>query len=130
MIDNVGLKIKGVREAKKLSQNEVVAKLAELNITMSRETLSKIETNKRTISAMELNALCTVYGIDISSIFDEGEADDLVTLFREKCNFNDEVAITELEGLQNMIKVFISQKELYKGEFQVPSRRPLWEEFI
>jgi transcriptional regulator with XRE-family HTH domain len=130
VIDNVGLKIKDVREEKKLSQNEVVAKLAELNITMSRETLSKIETNKRTISAVELNALCAVYGIDISSIFDKGETDDLVTLFREKCDFNDEVTITELEGLQNMIKIFISQEELYKGGFQVPLRRPLWEEFI
>ncbi|NLJ98696.1 MAG: helix-turn-helix transcriptional regulator, partial [Tissierellia bacterium] len=39
----IGKKIKNIREQKKLSQSEVVEKLAKQDINMSRETLSKIE---------------------------------------------------------------------------------------
>lgn len=48
----IGLKIKAVREERGLSQAEVVERLAEQNVNMSRETLSKIENNNRTISAI------------------------------------------------------------------------------
>ena len=122
----IRLKIKAIREARGLSQIEVVERLAEKGINMSRETLSKIENGNRTVSAVELNALCKVLNIDINILFEEDEDDDLVTLFRKK-NFS-EKTIEEVEKLQDMIKMFIYQKKIYNGEFKPQKRKPLWEE--
>ena len=122
----IGLKIKAIREARGLSQTETVEKLAEKGINMSRETLSKIENDSRTVSAVELNAICKVLNIDINILFEEDEDDDLVTLFRKK-NFS-EKTVKEVERLQDMIKIFIYQKKIYTGEFKLQKRKPLWEE--
>jgi transcriptional regulator with XRE-family HTH domain len=122
----IRLKIKAIREARGLSQIEVVERLAEKGINMSRETLSKIENGNRTVSAMELNAICKVLNIDINILFEDEEDDDLVTLFRKK-NFS-EKTIEEVEKLQDMIKMFIYQKKIYNGEFKPQKRKPLWEE--
>lgn len=122
----IGLKIKAVREERGLSQAEVVERLAEQNVNMSRETLSKIENNNRTISAIELNAISKVLNVDMNTLFEDNEDYDLVTLFRKK-NFS-EKTITEVEKLQDMIKVFIYQKKIYNGEFQPQKRKPLWKE--
>ncbi len=122
----IGLKIKAIREARGLSQIEAVERLAEKGINMSRETLSKIENGNRTVSALELNAICKVLNIDINILFEEDEDDDLVTLFRKK-NFS-EKTIEEVEKLQDMIKMFIYQKKIYNGEFKPQKRKPLWEE--
>ena len=122
----IGLKIKAIREARGLSQIEAVERLAEKGINMSRETLSKIENGNRTVSALELNAICKVLNIDINILFEEDEDDDLVTLFRKK-NFS-EKTVEEVEKLQDMIKMFIYQKKIYDGEFKPQKRKPLWEE--
>lgn len=122
----IGLKIKAIREARGLSQIEVVERLAGKGINMSRETLSKIENGNRTISAVELNALCKVLNIDINILFEDEEDDDLVTLFRKK-NFS-EKTVKEVEKLQDIIKMFIYQKKIYNGEFKPQKRKPLWEE--
>jgi len=122
----IGLKIKAIREARGLSQIEAVEILTEKGINMSRETLSKIENGNRTVSAVELNAICKVLNIDINILFEEDEDDDLVTLFRKK-NFS-EKTIEEVEKLQDMIKMFIYQKKIYDGEFKPQKRKPLWEE--
>lgn len=121
----IGLKIKAIREARGLSQVEVVERLAKQDVNMSRETLSKIENGNRTVSAVELNALCKVLNIDINILFEDDD-DDLVTLFRKK-NFS-EKTIKEVEKLQDMVKVFIYQKKIYAGEFKPQERKPLWEE--
>ncbi len=123
-INELGAKIRAAREEKAFSQSEVVEKLMEKGINMSRETLSKIENGNRSISAVELNALCSILGIDINSLFNE--EDDLVTLFRKR-NFS-ENTINEVEKLQDMIKVFIYQKKIYNGEFKPTKRKSLWEE--
>ena len=122
----IGLKIKAIREARRLSQIEAVERLAEKGINMSRETLSKIENGNRTVSAVELNAICKVLNIDINILFEDEEDDDLVTLFRKK-NFS-EKTVEEVEKLQDMIKMFIYQKKIYNGEFKPQKRKPLWEE--
>ena len=124
----IGLKIKAVREERGLSQAEVVERLAEQNVNMSRETLSKIENNNRTISAIELNAISKVLNVDMNTLFEDNEDYDLVTLFRKK-NFS-EKTITEVEKLQDMIKVFIYQKKIYNGEFKPQKRKPLWVECL
>ena len=64
----------------------------------------------------------------MNTLFEDNEDYDLVTLFRKK-NFS-EKTITEVEKLQDMIKVFIYQKKIYNGEFKPQKRKPLWEECL
>jgi transcriptional regulator with XRE-family HTH domain len=123
---SLGLKIKSFREELNLSQSEVVEKITEQGINMSRETLSKIENGNRTVSAVEFNALCNVLYIDINSLFEEYEEDDLVTLFRKR-NLS-EKELEALEELQEMAKIFIYQKKIYYGEFKPQKRNPMWKE--
>lgn len=127
-LEKIGTKIKNLREEKGLKQNELVDKLTEKRINISRETLSKIENNSRTISAIELNAICNVLNVRNDDIFSE-EEEDLVTLFRRKGTFSNDT-LEEIENLQGMIKVFINQEKIYKGEFKPQRRKPLWEECI
>lgn len=109
----IGKKLKSIREESNMSQSHVVAGLKEEGIHMSRETLSKIENYARSISAIELNALCKVLNVDIGDFFQENK-DDIVTFFRKR-NFS-ENALNEIHGLQEMVKVFIRQEKIYKQE--------------
>lgn len=108
----LGKKIRAIREEKGLSQLAVVEKLVEQDINMSRETLSKIENNSRSISAIELNALCNVFNVDIGDFFHKEELDDLVTFFRKR-NFSQNT-LEEIYKLQEMVKVFINHEKIYK----------------
>lgn len=123
---SIGSKIKQIRQEKNMSQEFVVERLSELDVIMSRETLSKIETNKRSISAIELDALCNIFSVDISEFFEE-EDDDLVTLFRKKRDLSEET-LKELENLEDLIKMAIGQKEIFYGQFKVNKRTPLWKD--
>lgn len=110
----IGKKIKAFREERGLSQSKVVEELAQLGINMSRETLSKIENNSRSISAIELKAISDVFGVDIEDFFDEEESEDLVTFFRRK-NYSQNT-LEEISKLQEMVKIFIEQEKIYKKE--------------
>ena len=110
----IGKKIKAIREEKKLSQSKVVEKLVQYDINMSRETLSKIENNSRSISAIELNALCKVLDVDIKDFFQDEKDEDLVTFFRKR-NFSQNT-LEEISEFQEMVKMFIKQEKIYREE--------------
>lgn len=80
----IGKKIKTIRKEKRLSQSKVVEKLIQKDINMSRETLSKIENNNRSISAIELKAISEVLNMEIGDFFDEEEPEDLVTFLERE----------------------------------------------
>lgn len=126
---SIGSNIKTLREENGLNQNQLVDKLLEKDIHMSRETLSKIENDNRTISAIELAVICDIFGISYDEFFKETENDDdLTTLFRKKGNFS-ETTIEEIEVLQDMIKIFINQGKIFKNEYNPKRREPIWKEF-
>lgn len=114
---DIGNKIKEIRGEQKLSQSKVVEKLEKYGIHMSRETLSKIENNSRTISALELNTICKILNIDIGEFFYEEDTDDLVTFFRKR-KFSEDT-LEEISELQEMVKVFINQEKIYKEDWQI-----------
>ena len=111
----IGKKIKTIRKEKRLSQSKVVEKLIQKDINMSRETLSKIENNNRSISAIELKAISEVLNMDIGDFFDE-EPDDLVTFFRNR-NFSNK-SLIEISQLQDMVKIFLNHEKMYKEEHE------------
>ena len=74
--NSIGFNIKTLREEKGLNQNQLVDKLLEKNIRMSRETLSKIENDNRTVSAIELAAICDILGVSYDEFFKEIDNDE------------------------------------------------------
>jgi transcriptional regulator with XRE-family HTH domain len=119
----IGGRIKSFRENKKISQQLMVDKLKDLGISISRETLSKIENGNRTVSAVELKAISTVLDLDIETLLEENEDDSLVTLFRNR-NMNEE-AIKSVESLQEMIIDFMNQKKILNTN-TTTNLEPLW----
>ena len=119
----IGGRIKEHREEKKISQQLMVDKLKELEIVMSRETLSKIENGNRTISAVELKAICVALDLTVEQILEEPEDDNLVTLFRMR-NFNLDT-LKDVETLQDMIMSFMNQKKILELKSTVKIE-PLW----
>lgn len=119
----IGGRIKSFREGKKISQQSMVESLKELGITMSRETLSKIENGNRTVSAVELKAICSVLDVAVELLLEEYEDDNLVTLFRKR-NMKEDT-IKSVETLQDMIISFMNQKNILNTN--VSSKfDPLW----
>ena len=119
----IGGRIKDSREAKKISQQLIVDKLIDLGIAMSRETLSKIENGNRTVSAVELKAICSVLDVEVEKLLQDSEDDSLVTLFRKR-NMSEE-AIKGIETLQEMIMSFMNQKKILNSN-TITNVEPLW----
>lgn len=122
----LGKKIKNLRESKKISQQLMVERLKEVDIAISRETLSKIENGNRSISAIELKGFCSVLGVDVEALLGNEEEENLVTLFRRK-NVG-EGTLKNIEYLQDMIISFMNQKKILKGEIAQKTTTPLWKE--
>jgi transcriptional regulator with XRE-family HTH domain len=128
LLNSIGSNVKTLREKRGLNQNQLVDELQEKNIRMSRETLSKIENDNRTVSAIELAAICDILNISYDEFFNEISNDeDLTTLFRKKGCFS-KTTIEEIEVLQDMIKVFINQESVFKNQYNSKKREPLWKE--
>lgn len=113
MKQQIGKKIRSFREKKGLSQLQLVEALKEEGINMKRETLSKIENNSRSISAVELKAISKVLDVSMEDFFDE-EEDSMITFFRKR-NFSQD-ALKGISELQEMVKVFLEQKKMYLEE--------------
>ena len=108
----IGKKLRRIREEIGISQSDTVVELKKQGIHMSRETLSKIENFNRSISALELNALLEIYNSDIGEFFQNEGTEDLVAFFRKK-NFSNN-SLEEISEIQEMVKLFIRQEEIYK----------------
>lgn len=119
----IGGRIKDYREDKKISQQIMVDRLKDLGISMSRETLSKIENGNRTVSAVELKAICSLLDLDVETLLQDSEDDNLVNLFRKR-NINEE-AIKGVEILQEMIMSFMNQKKILNTN-TITDVEPLW----
>lgn len=120
----LGKRIRYIRESKKMSQELIEDKLNELGILISRETLSKIETGNRPISAVELKAICLVIDVDIEILLEDNEEDSLVNLFRKRSM--SEEAIKRAEILQYIIMSFINQKKIFNTN-AIISVESLWK---
>ena len=112
----IGKKIKENRELKNITQQDMVEYLKEKQISMSRETLSKIENGNRSVSALELQAITEIFQINIEQILKDEDDDNLITLFRKNTNLEEE-SLKEIENIQDIIVSFINQKKIYNRAY-------------
>ena len=66
---DIGKNIQAIRYANKLTQDQVIAKLNLMGISMSKSTYAKLETNLMNIKVSELVALAKIFHTDINAFF-------------------------------------------------------------
>ena len=66
---DIGANIQQLRRSKKLTQDEVAAKLQLMELKMTRSTYAKIETNRINIRVSELVALKEIFQAEFNDFF-------------------------------------------------------------
>ena len=66
----VGGRVKQLRQARNMSQQELCNRLEMLAIYICRGSISRIEEKKRTVTDIELYGLAKVLGVDIAELFE------------------------------------------------------------
>lgn len=66
---DIGKNIQMLRLQKKMTQEQVVAKLNLMGISISKSTYAKLETNRMNIKVSELVALSKIFEKDINTFF-------------------------------------------------------------
>ncbi|WP_316572044.1 helix-turn-helix transcriptional regulator [Neobacillus sp. YIM B06451] len=125
--EKIGNKIKELRSQKGLTQNDISDQLSQQGINISRETFNKIENGNRSISVIELNAICKVLNVTVDDLVkDLEENNDLVTLFRKGHELSEEDE-EFLDDFQLMARSLIAQEKIYHDKIKRTPRRPLWK---
>ena len=68
---DIGKNIQTIRYANKLTQDQVIAKLNLMGISMFKSTYAKLETNRMNIKVSELVALAKIFHTDINVFFSD-----------------------------------------------------------
>ena len=63
-----GQNVRKLRESKKMSQDQLAAKLQTEGLGVNQNSISRIETGKRIVADFELQALARVLGVDIDDL--------------------------------------------------------------
>ena len=66
---DIGKNIQSIRYANKLTQDQVIAKLNLMGISMSKSTYAKLETNRMNIKVSELMALADIFHCEVGDFF-------------------------------------------------------------
>lgn len=67
---DIGKNIQAMRRQRKMTQDQVIAKLNLMGLSISKSTYAKLETNRMNIKISELVALSKIFETDINSFFD------------------------------------------------------------
>lgn len=68
-----GKNVRKLREQKKMSQDQLAAKLQTEGLGVNQNSISRIETGKRIVADFELKALANVLNVDIAFLVSEHE---------------------------------------------------------
>lgn len=68
---DIGKNIQTVRTQRKLTQDQVVARLNLMGLSISKSTYAKLETNRMNIKVSELVALAKIFDTDINTFFSD-----------------------------------------------------------
>ncbi len=66
---DIGKNIQAIRYANKLTQDQVIATLNLMGISMSKSTYAKLKTNRMNIKVSKLVALAKIFHTDINAFF-------------------------------------------------------------
>lgn len=66
---DIGKNIQSLRYQNKMTQDQVIAKMHLMGISISKSTYAKLETNRMNIKVSELAALAVIFDTDFNSFF-------------------------------------------------------------
>ena len=66
---DIGKNIQAIRYKNNMTQDEVIAKLILMGISLTKSTYAKLETNRMNIKVSELVALAKIFHTDINAFF-------------------------------------------------------------
>ena len=66
-----GQNVRKLREEKKMSQDQLAAKLQTEGLGVNQNSISRIETGKRIVADYELAALAKVFGVDVNLLLQD-----------------------------------------------------------
>lgn len=122
----IGERIRKEREILKLSQKEISNLLEEKGVSLSRETISKIETGDRPINVLEIKSISEVLNIKTEDLIkEEKEEKDLVSLFRNTIELSPNV-LNEIQEIQYFVKDIIAQKKIDSGHLVIKKFKTAW----
>jgi transcriptional regulator with XRE-family HTH domain len=126
--EKIGSKIKELRVGKDLTQTKISELITQEGVTISRETFNKIENGNRSISVIELNAICKVLCVSVDDLVNElDDNSDLVTLFRKGHELSEEDE-EFLDDFQRIARSLIAQEKIFHDKIKRTPRRPSWKE--
>lgn len=123
----IGERIRKERELLKLSQKNISDLLEEKGVSLSRETISKIETGDRPINVLEIKSISEVLNIKPDDLIkdEEEEEKDLVSLFRDRLESSPAV-LSEVREIQCFVKDIIAQKKIDSGDLVIKKFKTAW----
>lgn len=68
-----GQNVRKLRENKKISQDQLAAKLQTEGLGVNQNSISRIETGKRIVADFELQALARVFGVDVNDLLADSQ---------------------------------------------------------
>ena len=68
---NIGGNIQKIRYSRKLTQDQVIAKMNLMGIQISKSTYAKLETNRMNIKVSELAAMKEIFECEFNDFFEE-----------------------------------------------------------
>lgn len=68
-----GQNVRKLRLQKKMSQDQLAAKLQTEGLGVNQNSISRIETGKRIVADFELQALARVLGVDVNDLLAESQ---------------------------------------------------------
>ena len=68
-----GQNVRKLRESKKMSQDQLAAKLQTEGLGVNQNSISRIETGKRIVADFELKALARVLGVDANELLADSQ---------------------------------------------------------
>ena len=71
----VGLRLKALREREHLSQRDLAHQLQLIGMDMDKNVITRIETNKRYVTDLELRAIAKIFKVSYEYLIDGTEED-------------------------------------------------------
>lgn len=74
---NIGGNIQKIRYSRKLTQDQVIAKMNLMGIQISKSTYAKLETNRMNIKVSELVAMKEIFECEFNDFFEELKSNNI-----------------------------------------------------
>ncbi|MFW6025155.1 MAG: helix-turn-helix domain-containing protein [Candidatus Woesearchaeota archaeon] len=123
---SLGLKIKQLREEKGFTQEALVEKLLKKNVQITKNYLDEIENNKKSASAVELEAICKILDVEMDVLFNL-KSFGLIKKLEKRKELNKKEA-NEAKRLQLFLDALFEQENIYKKRCKSSMQESLQEQ--